>query len=142
MIVILTLLRLAAPISVTALAFISTLAGLITALSFVATLDRGLITALSFVATLDRCLIALTILVVTGLTVTASLVVALLIFALTLVKTGNTLTSQQVYMVLSLSAVITFLQGEGLLAALIHLYNLAGTLGSDGFQIGSHTLRR
>ena len=128
MIVVLTLLRLAAPISVTALAFISTLA--------------GLITALSFVATLDRCLIALTILVVTGLAVAASFVVALLIFALTLVETGNALTSQQVYMVLSLIAVITFLQGEGLLAALIHLYNLAGTLGSDGFQIGSHTLRR
>ena len=45
-------------------------------------------------------------------------------------------------MVLILSAVITFLQGEGLLAALIHFNNLAGTLGSDGFQIGSHTLRR
>ena len=128
MIVVLTLLRLAAPISVTALAFISTLAGLITALSFVATLDSGLI--------------ALTILVVTGLAVAASFVVALLIFALTLVETGNALTSQQVYMVLILSAVITFLQGEGLLAALIHFNNLAGTLGSDGFQIGSHTLRR
>ena len=142
MIVVLTLLRLAAPISVTALAFISTLAGLITALSFVATLNRCLIASLSFVATLDRCLIALTILVVTGLAVAASFVVALLIFALTLVKTGNALTSQQVYMVLILSAVIAFLQREGLLAALIHLYNLPGTLGSDGFQIGSHTLRR
>ena len=111
-------------------------------MSFVATLNRCLIASLPFVATLDRCLIALTILVVTGLTVAASFVVALLIFALTLVETGNALTSQQVYMVLILSAVITFLQREGLLAALIHLYNLAGTLGSDGFHIGSHTLRR